>query len=277
MAMRSIPSDASSALAFTLVELLVSSAIMTVFVGIILYLATALLNSWNRATGILSTNYEARISLDYLAQDLSGAILRHDGDPWLISEDAENIEGIRNTVWLRFFTAAPDRDRAEPGEVTAVSYRLLYLNPLNPSKATGKTAALYRTVINGRRTFEEFLGQLAVRAEEDFLPLQQGALSSSFLGGNIVSFRVVFTILEPDEVGNLGPVRLGGLARVEFPFARAAKPASADVSLTVLTDEGARLYEARNSGLDVGLTMEEIVDRHGRVFTRRVPLLAEAM
>ena len=191
MAMRSRPSDASWALAFTLVELLVSSAIMTVFVGIILYLATALLNSWNRATGILSTNYEARISLDYLAQDLAGAILRHDGDPWLISEDAENIEGIRNTVWLRFFTAAPDRDRREPGEVTAVSYRLLYLNPLNPSKATGKTAALYRTVINGRRTFEEFLGQLAVRAEEDFLPIQQGALSSSFLGGNIVSFRSI--------------------------------------------------------------------------------------
>ena len=220
---------------------------------------------------------KVRISLEYLAQNLAEAIFRNDGDSWLISEDLENVEGILNTLWLRFFPAVPDRDRGEPGEVTAASYRLLYVNPLNPSKATGKTAALYRTVFNGRRTFDEFLGQLKVRVGEDFLPLHQGALSSSFLEGNIVFFRVVFTILKPDEVGKVRPVRLGGLAGVEFPFARAAKSASADISLTDLLDHGARLYEVRNSGLDVRLTMDQILDRYGRIVSRRVPLLAEAM
>lgn len=144
-----------AARAFTLIELLVAAAITVVLAGLMIALVGSVLTGWNRSHGTLTAEAQARITLDQLAQDLSGALYRNDGGAWLAAtvlsdtgtsglwETAANAKpatvsveasvaladarfGVAG-VWLRLITAAPTitRDSSEPGAPVAVAYQLI--------------------------------------------------------------------------------------------------------------------------------------------------------
>ncbi|MFT3828438.1 MAG: hypothetical protein QM691_01905 [Opitutaceae bacterium] len=69
--------------AFTLVELLVASAVTVVLAGLMIAMLTQLARTWARAGGGLSARQEADHALDVLTRDLQSAIMRRDGRVWL--------------------------------------------------------------------------------------------------------------------------------------------------------------------------------------------------
>jgi len=68
---------------FTLVELLVASAITVVLAGIMIAIVAQVGRTWARASGGLTANQQAELALDQLARDLQSAVLRRDGRVWL--------------------------------------------------------------------------------------------------------------------------------------------------------------------------------------------------
>ncbi len=68
---------------FTLVELLVASAITVVLAGIMVAILAQMARTWARASGGLTATQQAEQALDLLARDLRSAVLRRDGRVWL--------------------------------------------------------------------------------------------------------------------------------------------------------------------------------------------------
>lgn len=270
--------------AFSLLELIVATSIFTLLVALVLYLASGILNSWNRATGGLSADMRARICLEYLARDLEGAYFENNREVWLIAERMTEQEGFDETVWLRFFTTAPDRTEGEPGGLNAISYQLAYTNPADPSSVSGKVSGLYRTKIDAKRTFQEYLGNLQEKERSDFLDISSREIvSSSFLAASIVTFQATFWTREATgDNGEAVNLPLNSSDETAFPlyregFPRGVLPEFADISITVLSGEGERLYEALHAGTDVGLSQEEIIKRFGLVYGQRVNFLSDAL
>ncbi len=70
---------------FTLVELLVASAITVVLAGLMIAILTQVSTTWARASGGLVASQQAELALEVLAQDLQSAVLRRDGRVWLLA------------------------------------------------------------------------------------------------------------------------------------------------------------------------------------------------
>lgn len=68
---------------FTIIELLVASAVTAILAGLMLTITMNVTNAWTRSSGTLSANSQAQMVLDTLAQDLQGAVHRNDGNVWL--------------------------------------------------------------------------------------------------------------------------------------------------------------------------------------------------
>ena len=78
--------------AFTLIELMVATVVMLILVGLVVEITFNVLNAWNRASGKLAANAEARIAMDLLTQDLQTAVLRNNGQQWLRVEGPIDLE-----------------------------------------------------------------------------------------------------------------------------------------------------------------------------------------
>ena len=99
--------------AFTIIELLVAITVTAVMVGMMITILNNVLNSWNRSTAILTSGNQARFLLDQLSTDLQAAVLRRDGNAWLI--------------------ATIQRDQTTPSGDTGSGTSDVYLARWNPS------------------------------------------------------------------------------------------------------------------------------------------------
>jgi prepilin-type N-terminal cleavage/methylation domain-containing protein len=68
---------------FTIIELLVAVGVTAILVALMLTITINILNGWNRSSGKLSNENQARLILDQLSQDLQGVIMRRDANTWL--------------------------------------------------------------------------------------------------------------------------------------------------------------------------------------------------
>ena len=169
------PSDS-----FTLLELLVASAITGLVAGLVLSLTASVLRNWTRSHGALMAEGQARVVLDQLTQDLRGALYRDDGKVWLaatvqpetsvsglgmnglkpagpsLNPAADNLADARfgvGGVWLRFFTVTPGTDPRsnDPAAPVAVSYQLIRRSPT--SSGGSPHYLLYRAGVTPAETF----------------------------------------------------------------------------------------------------------------------------
>ena len=111
--------------AFTLIEIMVASVIMIVLTGLVIQITSEVLKVWNRSSGKLSANAEARIALDLLTQDLETAVFRNNEQQWLRVESPVDVAAIApyasQTVALKLFSPALDRDNNSPGDICALA------------------------------------------------------------------------------------------------------------------------------------------------------------
>lgn len=283
--------------AFTLIEILVATVIMVVLTGLVIQITSEVLKVWNRSSGKLAANAEARIALDLLTQDLETAVYRNNGLQWLRAED--DTTGPINTVSLKLFSPALDRPDG-PGDICAIAYLLENRDPISGSPTSptegdpdDRLWILYRMVVSPKDTFDTLMGA----GNQETLPEKtqifwgsnsiigqdtSGNLGTNYLVSNVVRFEIDFYVEDDDTAGNTlvsGDTIYGGADATVGPQSTVGgaftKPLSyAELKLTVISDEGAQLLQNINK---IPETIDEVILQHGEVFTRRVNFLARPL
>lgn len=164
---------------FTLLEVMVSTAIMVVIVLTVVTIAADTMRVYDRAVADLSTQSEARGVLDAMENDFSTAVLRADGRCWMeivipggngapagAPAPVGNVHRVDQPIVMLFSTPA-DRPRWSSeaagrrqlrGDVCAVAYRLGHRSPFDmPGEKIQQVYGVYRTVIDPENTFNEAL------------------------------------------------------------------------------------------------------------------------
>ena len=280
--------------AFTLIEIMVASVIMVVMVGLVIQITSEVLKVWNRSSGKLSANAEARIALDFLTQDLETAVFRDNQMQWLRSED-DTLTGPAGettaTVALRLFSPALDRDQSLAGDICAVAYSLDYKNAVDASDTDDRSFVLYRLLVQPPTTFNFLMGT----DNQEVLPDKNsrdwnganflGYKGANYLVSNVVQFEVDFHVVDDGDPSTdtlvTGDTIFGGAdATVGAGASDAAeaffqKPLSyALIKLTIVSDEGMDLIRNLDK---VALSLDDVLVEHGEVFTRRVNFLARPL
>lgn len=172
---------------FTIIELLVATAVTALLAGILLIMTNSVLNAWTRTSGNLSANGQAQLVFSMIREDLQASVYRRDLGVWMAVEILEDRTAISNRewtvssasgqykpdgnlsnnrgrdlrftetryglggAWLRFFTAAE-------GEPRAVAYQLARRHVTGePDDATNPAEVrymLYRSYMSAKDTFE---------------------------------------------------------------------------------------------------------------------------
>ncbi len=193
---------------FTILELLVATAVMALFLVLASQVVSSSLSQWGFANDKMSANLQARLAFDWLGRDLQSVCLADDGSEWLRIEPSDSAQTTDDHghamkgSWLMCYTQ-PAQPHTDPANTTAqkisgpvaVSYSLGYLDPM-VNNGSRKQFALLRTSVNPRDTFENMgVGNLRT----DFW--KPGVLGfttirpEDILADNVVGFRVVAEFL----------------------------------------------------------------------------------
>ena len=280
--------------AFTLIEIMVATVVMIVLTGLVIQITSEVLKVWNRSSGKLSANAEARIAMDLLTQDLETAVFRNNNLQWLRAED--DTSGWVNTVSLKLFSPAIDRPSG-PGDICGIAYLLENRDPVSGSLSAGspddRLWILYRMVASPEDTFNNLMGV----GNQDALPAKDklvwdsnsivgidsdGNEGTNYLVSNVLGFEIDFYVEEDDTPGNTlvtGDTIYGGDDATVGPqsllgggFTKSL--AYAEIKLTVISDEGAALLQ---NLAQIPQDSDDVVREHGEVFTRRVNFLARPL
>lgn len=268
---------------FTLVEILAATAIMVVITGFVLYLTSNVLSSWSASSSALSGNYEAKIALDKLSQDIESAIIRRNGNEWFVIE--ESPDDVPGTLRFMFYASVPDRPGDGPGDVCAVFYRILFQNVFNQSRTDigERDFAIYRTIANPSDTFNLALAEESPRDYWN-LPTVESGLTQHLLSRDVAAIRIGATY--DDNGGNrrvaedIEQLIIGDEVFIRprgTPGGTVRRILYLDISIGVLGDEGAQAYHRDPDlpGSPAEANAERIraaIDRYGDWFTRRVEI-----
>lgn len=280
--------------AFTLIEIMVATVVMVVLVGLVIQITSQVLNVWNRSSGKLSANAQARIAMDLLTQDLETAVFRNNGMVWLeaTQEDLDNpftITGYKTTT-LKLFAPALDRPEG-PGDICAISYFLDYRNPVDGSTTGDKIFVLYRNVVSPEDTFNDLMGapeQEALTGTEWEEANTIGIEGENFLVSSIVDFQITFHVADDRDSATPEEIPLGSLVRFGGENATVGADATgdfnrpfayADIMLRVLTDEALAVIGRGDAALaSTGYeTWPKFIAANSKVFNRRVNFLARPL
>jgi len=289
--------------AFTLIEVIAASAVMVVLVGIVAFITSSIMSTWNRASGKLVANAEARLALDMIAQDLETAFLSNNGQQWLRVEQATFTDTTApytaaqsDSTILKLFAPAVDRDNGDG--ICAIAYKLEYQPTYSSGSSTSSapiTYGLYRMVEDPVVTLRDYLSS----RYDDPDTSAQGTLIgngvapadwsnskitnvNNYLASNIVSFKVIIyddsqTLPKNADANNsiTRSYAYGGKAEAGVVFTNDLL--YADIILTVVTDEGAEMLTTRNIDgsakrvIDlIPETAAEVVTQNGETLIRRV-------
>jgi prepilin-type N-terminal cleavage/methylation domain-containing protein len=264
---------------FTLIELMVAMAITSLIVTVLVSITAIALDTWTRSRSEIRAARQAKAMADTMARDFEALVTRRGNKfQWLHAEAPSTMPGptammSSNASELTFFTAATDRyagaintDADKGGDVSCVSYRLQYQDPIAGGTETAfSTFALYRLLVNPDETFEKLLGKEDLKQE--FTSYSSKLVEvENFVCENVYQFTITFNVeVTKAEAGITNkltvPVSLGsggGSGRVDtfrilgtgidLPKSpnpavtveelKAGRLASVQVSLTVLSDFG---------------------------------------
>lgn len=162
---------------FTLIEIMVATAISIILVIGVVQIASSSVNAYNNAMSMVSTTAVSRQVLDTVEADIQSAVLRADGNVWMecmteapAPSDGGNFDpGACQS--LVFFSTPADRDRFKPGsvgagrteyagDICAMRYRVMNDTPLPTGlSSTDKAYCLNRVIVNPEDTFNGILAK----------------------------------------------------------------------------------------------------------------------
>jgi type II secretory pathway component PulJ len=262
---------------FTLVEVLVSSALTLVVMSMLFTILIGAMNAWQAGTGRLQGNADARMALDILASDLQSMVARQTtyNQEWLVSDliATPSDPSGRSSTHLLFFAPSLDRDAGQQGDIVAISYRVGYQDALaGMDNRRYWIYGLYKTMATTSETFTDALGQQDIR--NGFWNSRNTLAREALLIPNVVDFRVSWIVELPDGSTRLEPsgvILRNQLFTASHPTA--VRIVSAELSLTILTDEGAGRVQTLAAGNQLNpARMNSVIEEFGRVYTKRVQI-----
>ncbi|GHC00093.1 PulJ/GspJ family protein [Cerasicoccus arenae] len=307
---------------FTLIEVLAATAIMSVVILVVLSLTTNVLSVWNRSTGKLNSNYEARVALDLLANDFETMVLRNRPFCWVKvdynkpdEKDLSDYTGALPAMPEMYFMArVEDRPRYTSsntpiyGDICAVSYRVLYQNPVDPDDEAFPLFGLYRFVIDSQHTFNDVMSPDNTGSADDLRSLMNESKywneagievavnadgiekvigkSENFLSANVVDLDIVFWYYNsvtnaPRAITSNGeadgdPLSFTYTDRLNVPDAPTAiGPLEyVDIAITVMSPEGLAIVESQSTD---ATEWNELVAQYGTTFSRRIQIMAKPL
>jgi prepilin-type N-terminal cleavage/methylation domain-containing protein len=271
---------------FTLVEILVATAMMAILLTVVLSITNNFMKGWNQTSGKLSTSSDAKLALDYLSRDLSSAIFRNDQSEWLETQLNKNVGPnpylVRNTSLVNFFTPVVDESGSTTGDISAVCYELESQTFFEGSDIS--TFGLYRTLVSPQDTFNDFLGDGSILSSNwgsssaPYNPYtKEKPPTANLIVANVVEFTVLFGYTDTDGEKVEIPKKISEAVDLFFPENGTAK--YVEITITVVTDEGAKLLNAALSNPpkwradlneDGKEDLMDIIDYHGATFRQRV-------
>ena len=270
---------------FTLIELLVAVTITSIIIVLLLSMTGVIADAWRNGNNKVFTNSEARAAFNRLTEDLESAIIR-DTIPnaeWFqakMDTSGDFSSPPANPTWLMFFTVPTDRKLFEykggtaeydknkpvPGNVIGVSYRIREQDPVKGDKGDYRLFGLYRAFPKATNPAEETFRNIL--GTEDLAKYWSGKPETedkdNFYISNIFDFSFTFWITVYEGKGGKAaapktiPVPPGQVVRVksdrlivgstEYP---GGKLAAVEISMTILTQEGAVKARENEIGKDI--------------------------
>ena len=164
---------------FTLIEVLVATAIMVIIVLAVVTIASDSFKAYDRVVANLTTQSEARSVLDAMEGDFQTAVMRRDGRCWMEvilpggtgSPSGTSALGDlqpEDQPIVMLFASPLDRPRWVPiasgtrtalkGDVCAVAYRFGQSSPfISPGDPIQQIYGVYRTIIDSENTYANAL------------------------------------------------------------------------------------------------------------------------
>jgi len=282
--------------AFTLIEIMVATVVMAILTGLVIQITSEVLKVWNRSSGKLTTNAEARIAMDFLTQDLETAFFRNNNMTWLESEqvpldDPFGSGSSFKTTELKLFSPAQDRPLG-PGDICGISYLLKYSDPITGAESGDeRTFILYRNVIDPETTFKDLMGKDNQESLNNMQWSDDSTIDSgrNFLVSNIIDFRIDFYV-EDDGITSTETLVsaysdktvYGGENATVGPQSSSTDAlkeplAYAQITLTVISDEALQVIQ-NNARAQTGFETDEgYIAANSEVYTRRVNFLARPL
>lgn len=292
---------------FTLLELLVAMSVTVILLGMVTFMTGVSLEGYGNSRDKVVTSREAKQALDAITRDFQAMVSRRDGNDyeWLHAQLEPKIatalggptdKRISNACRVIFFTGAPDRYDGDitggSGDVSAVSYRLVYRDQISGTAATSvgafPTFTLYRHLVDPDDTFTNVLGQSnltspvspAVNQFTDALDFT----AENVLAENIYELSMTFIVEYTNASGvtKLERVTIGSTAGAQYSSFRmkgngivAAGGTNAallgdgqlvgvEISITVLSDKGLVMTQKG------GMTRGDIINEYGYHYTNLI-------
>jgi hypothetical protein len=252
---------------------------------------------WTRSSGKLAANAEARIAMDMITQDLETAVFRNNGQQWLRVDAHAPLPGggqySGQTVGLKLFSPALDRPTG-PGDICAIGYRLSYKRSYQGGP---NVYALYRMIVDPKRTFDDYLGSGDPNASpqgklaeasygaEDWSKVTITA-DDNYLVSNIVGFKILVyeldTSTSPNTVDLVNANNSTGELDADYAYGGVVEGnvmstnqlLYADIILTIVSDAGLEMLDNINK---LPEDADEVVALHGETFVRRVNFMAHPL
>lgn len=267
-------------------------AITTIIIMVLVGVTSVAIDTWKRSRSEVRASSQGKAMIDSMARDLEAMIVRTGNSyQWLYAETPATLPAVpgtgggsteesANALNLEFFTSVTDRydggigtadDRG--GDISGVSYKLVYEDPLNSSSTSNYgTFALHRVLVNPDKTYTDLLGKTNLQTA--FQPYELGSKATeSFVCENVYQFTVTFLVEVSNTSGNtttkqVVPVTMGNnfvnnlqvngdkiVSEGSVNGASAAQISAgrivgAQISLTVLTDFGLEQLRARSFAND---------------------------
>ena len=269
--------DAANRAGFTLMEVMVSSALTLVILAMLFGILMGAMNAWQTGSSRLQENADARMALDLIARDIQSMVVRQTtyNQEWLVSGPVviPDTPFDNTSNWLMFFSPSLDRDAGQEGDIVAVSYRVGYQDPMtdNPNSPF-KIFGLYKQMESTTNTFINVLGLQDIMA--DHWMAVDSLNASGLIIPNVVDFSINWHIRQQDGGIAYEPevVRLGN-SLTTSTVTNPLRIEAADISLTVVNDAGARRLQLLERTGNTGANqLNEVITQFGRVFTTRVKI-----
>lgn len=199
-----------SAAGFTLLEVLVASAILGVVMMVLLSTLSTSMSLWRNTESKAASDREARASGLLLAQDLASVVVPANPNLW--PRILTNRVNRENTLFLRFLTAKSadyQSSEADPGDVCYVEYAVL-------PATNGPGRELRRLFWPSGKTYTEVIAKGAFPAVQPQTEFQ--SLGLNLLPTNRMAARGLGALL--NEANNTNFVLLGtnNSTRALLPF-----------------------------------------------------------
>ncbi|MBC2594316.1 prepilin-type N-terminal cleavage/methylation domain-containing protein [Ruficoccus amylovorans] len=295
---------------FTLVEIMAATGIMVAVILLVLGLTTNVLNTWNFSSDQLAQNYEARIALDFINQDMEAAYFNSKGMVWMQAVYG-TVGNSDDQARLFFFSPVTDRDSDVAGDYCAVAYATEYQNPFNPTSTDRRRYGLYRRVVDAETTFNDVMTVPNFAAGgtlyDNYWEGNMGTgitgvfAKDNYLSANVADFKVIFwyddgtrnadgtkdiKAITSNEGATGNPLAFVVADRIYisdsgdgtsgYNDAVDGHLVYADITMTVLGDEGANMV-GNDSWDDMGITWEQFLKMYGQTFTRRVYIMSNPL